>query len=123
MIHIPDDADNVRKLGVQFKKPPGEDEPELKLVLFEKGQCNHLWRIEGMHTRHAQYLLREGETEVECGLCGTRLDPMFVLKKLAREESQWQRHRQQHIDEMKRLNERSRTKCEHCDRMTRISKR
>lgn len=121
-MHLGDDDDKVRKLGVKFKNPPGDDEPELKLVLGMQGQCNHLWRIEGARTRHAQYLLRDGETEVECGFCGTRLDPMFVLQKLAREESQWSRHRQQYLDELKRLNERKRTKCEHCNRMTTISR-
>jgi hypothetical protein len=119
-----DDENKVKQLGVAFKKPPGEDEPQLKVIHgYDKSTCNHLWRIEGSTTRQAQYLIRDGEMEVECGLCGTRLDPMFVLQKLAREESQWQRHRQQHLDEMKRFNERSRTKCEHCDRMTRISRR
>lgn len=117
-----DPDDKVKKLGIRFKKPPGGDEPQLKVIMgSEQGECNHLWRIEGGSIRNAQYKLREGEMDVECGLCGTRLDPMFVLKKLAREESQWLRHRKQYIDEMERLNKRSRTKCEHCDRMTRIS--
>ncbi len=38
-------------------------------------------------------------------------------------ESQWMRTRAAHQDEMRRLRERSRTKCDHCGKITRISSR
>jgi hypothetical protein len=117
--------DNVKKLNVRFKEPPKPEEPMLREVSF--GGCNHQWfftengdgSLSGtMH--QVQYLIRQGETEVECGHCHARLDPMFVLKLLAREENKWNEARKRYLDEMKRLDAKSRTKCQHCERMTRI---
>lgn len=115
--------DKIKPLPVKFKAPPSPDEPMLKVVRYEPDGCNHAWEYRGGKMVNANYLIREGEMEVECGLCGTRLDPMFVLRRLANEETQWERTRQNYKEEMKRLNERSRTKCDHCGKMTRISRR
>jgi len=113
------DDDNVKKLPVRFKTPPKEGDAMLKVVSFgEDGKCNHIWR--GSTMSYVQYVIRDGETEVECGECGTKLDPMWVLTRMAREETQWGRTRLHYIEEMRRLNERSRTKCQHCGQMTRI---
>ena len=117
-----DDSDNIKPLGITFKSPPAEDAPQLEIVR-DYSQCNHSWHVTGGKVRQASYLMREGEAEVECGLCGTRLDPLIVLAQLARHVAQWQRHREIHQDEMKRLNERTRTKCQHCGKLTRISRR
>ncbi len=116
------DDDNVKKLLVRFKTPP-DGTKMLKVVHYgEDGKCDHIWsrRNDGL-MRDVQYIIREAETEVECGECGTKLDPMWVLKRLANEETQWGRTREHYIEEMKRLRERSRTKCQHCGKMTRIS--
>lgn len=118
--------DNVKTLPVKFKAPPAVDSPMLKVIEgYGSDGCNHRYRWDDGLGRmvDATYYLREGETEVECGFCHTRLDPMFVLRLLAREETQWLRTRRAYIDEMKRLNERRRTRCNHCGRMTRISER
>lgn len=48
---------------------------------------------------------------------------MFVLKMLMQAESRWNQTRESYQEEMKRLRERSRTKCQHCGQMTRISGR
>lgn len=114
--------DNITKLPIKFKDPPKADDPILKIVQYGGG-CNHRWTVNGSKTVHASYTIREGETEVECTLCGTKLDPMFVLKVLATEETKWQNSRQRYHDEMKRLSERTRTKCDHCGNMTRISRK
>ncbi|MFG1302659.1 hypothetical protein V5F34_00770 [Xanthobacter autotrophicus] len=107
--------EKVARLGVKFKAPPAADGQVLRLVdKYDSAACNH-------HFVH--YLIREGETEVECGNCGTRLDPMFVLKKLAHKESNWNRTREVYQEEMARLKERQRTTCQHCGKMTRISRR
>jgi hypothetical protein len=119
--------DNVKQLKVKFKKPPGEGErPFLEIVnqYSSKDDCDHrAYYVEGRGFVNVTYKIREGETEIECGRCETRLDPMFVLRILAREETHWQQARERYIDEMKRLRERSRTKCENCGHMTRISRR
>ncbi len=59
----------------------------------------------------------------KCKACGGEVSPIFVLEQLMRDESRWNRTRTAYLDEMKRLGERSRTKCEHCEKMTRISRR
>jgi hypothetical protein len=59
----------------------------------------------------------------KCLRCGGEVSPMFVLHELMRQESTWMRTRAAYQDEMKRLDERSSTKCQHCGQMTRISRR
>lgn len=58
-----------------------------------------------------------------CKECGEKVTPIFVLKRLMDSESRWNRARSNYIDQMKRLKERSRTKCQHCGRMTAISRK
>lgn len=124
-----EDDDKVKRLNVRFKKPPAADGPMLRIVdPYDRDECNHRFYFvdngsRSRRMRNVQYLIRQGETEVECGHCGTRLDPMFVLKVLATEETQWEQTRAVYQEEMKRLESRQRTKCEHCDKMTRISRR
>jgi len=112
-----DDEDVIRQLPVRFKKPPAEEGVTLKVVdPFVSGKCDH-------RSGHIAYLLREGEAEIECSHCGTKLDPMWVLRRLAHEEMGWHRVRKLYIDEMRRLSEREKTKCRNCGQMTRISRR
>ncbi|MGY3615718.1 hypothetical protein [Bradyrhizobium sp. USDA 10063] len=116
--------DNIKPLPVKFKAPPSEEGPMLKVIDLRFGEngCNHRYFYRDGRMQHVGYLIREGETEVECGHCHTRLDPMFVLRMMATEETQWLRTRKAYVEEMQRLNERRRTKCDHCGQMTRISK-
>jgi len=116
--------DKVTTLPIKFKSPQPEEQL-LKVVHRGGGTgCDHRWTWKDGTMRCVTYVIsNEGETEVECGACGTRLDPMFVLRRLAHEETKWHETRQRYDDEMKRLAERSRTKCEYCDKMTRISRR
>jgi hypothetical protein len=119
-----DDDDNIKKLPVRFKQPPQADPPFLSVVTsWGDKKCDHRSFYADGHMRPVTYKIREGETEVECGNCGTRVDPMFVLRILANEENSWSRSRQGYIEEMKRLKERSRTKCVYCGKMTEISRR
>lgn len=114
--------DNITKLPINFKAPPSEQGPMLKVLdYFDRERCNHTFAYVDGRRVDAQYLIREGETEVECGLCSTKLDPMFVLKRLAHEETKWDRDRRSYQEEMKRLSERRRTKCDNCGKMTRIT--
>lgn len=113
------DDDNLRELGIKFKAPPADSDLTLKIVV---GECNHTGYWKGGRHKDAHYLIRDGETELECGICGQRLDPMFVLKQLARKESQWRHAREVYAEEMKRLDERRATKCKECGKMTPISR-
>jgi hypothetical protein len=121
--------DKIKRLPVRFKKPPGEDVRTLKLVdsSRSRGECNHKWFVrssDGLNGRmiNVTYLIREGETEVECGNCHAKLDPMWVLRRLAGKETQWENAKYRYHEEMQRLSERSITQCDHCGKMTRISR-
>jgi uncharacterized protein YeaO (DUF488 family) len=46
-----------------------------------------------------------------------------VLRKLAHRETDFHQLAERYHDEMRRLSERSRTRCMHCGKMTRISDR
>lgn len=117
-----DEDDKVKRLPVRFKMPPSEEGPVLRVVSRFGGQggCDHRYYPGTM--RHVTYAIREGETEVECGCCAVKLDPMWVLRVLAGQDSQFDRRRDHVLAEEKRLRERQSTKCEHCKRMTKISR-
>lgn len=108
--------DNITDIGVQFKEPLDGEERSLirPHEVAKSGGCSHLF---------VTYIVDEALATVECGQCGEKLSPTWVLQKLANNESHNARIREKYQDEMKRLKERSRTKCDHCGNMTRISKR
>lgn len=118
------DDENVTRLPVRFKSPHQEEGRSIvvKDGWVDRAVCNHRDRWQGDKIVGVTYAIRDGETEVECGNCGVKLDPMWVLKMLAHKESQWHQTRERYNDEMRRLSERSRTKCEACGHLTRISR-
>jgi hypothetical protein len=107
--------DNVTKLPVRFKNPLPEDRTLVMLHEVDKpGTCSHLF---------CTYIVEQSAADVECGKCGAKLNPMWVLVHLAVNDRRYEESQKRHQEEMKRLAERSRTKCEHCRQMTRISHR
>jgi hypothetical protein len=70
---------------------------------------------------HRRYIVDQYAAEVTCGDCGEKLNPYFVLQQLSNKEHHYHELHARYHDELKRINERSRTKCEHCKQMTRIS--
>jgi hypothetical protein len=72
---------------------------------------------------NAAYIVDETLAEVECGKCGAKLNPIWVLARLATEDRRYLDAQRRYQEEMARLSERERTKCEHCGHMTRISHR
>lgn len=72
--------------------------------------------------QHNEILVDDELAYVECGLCGEKLNPIWVLKKMCNRE-----HRA--IDRIERLNDlaekaikKNRCKCEKCGKMTRIQR-
>lgn len=116
------DDDNIVHLKQKIDRNDAADAPILKVIDGFRSECNHKSIYKDGRFVDVTYQIREGETEVECGNCETKLDPMWVLRQLANKESSWNRSRQRYNDEMKRLAERSRTKCDNCGKMTRISR-
>jgi hypothetical protein len=114
--------DKISRLPVRFKQPANEAGRTLKIVdnSFSREECDHVHQRGSL--ARVTYLIRKGEMEIECGGCGTRLDPMFVLTLMAHAETDWLRTRELYIEEMKRLDQRKATKCERCGHMTRISR-
>jgi hypothetical protein len=110
----PADDDNVRQLPVIFKQPSPE---ERSLVLpHEVGK--------GATCLHVGHFIVDGAmAEVECGSCGAKLNPMWVLVRLASDDRRWEEAQKRYQDEMGRLAQRERTTCQHCGRLTRISRR
>ena len=107
------DEDEVTRLPVKFKRHDEEVVLQRVQLVSQFPTCNH----------YGSYIVDEAEAEVTCGRCGEKLNPMWVLQQLANKEHQWHRVREQYQEEMKRLDERSRTKCQHCGKMTSISRR
>jgi len=106
-----DDDDSVRKLPVEKKDPPSG---ERMLVEVPYNACQH-WP--------AQFQVDVKGGRCLCMLCKAEVSPWFVLESLMHEESRWMRERRAYQDEMQRLAERTRTKCQHCGQLTRISRR
>ena len=104
-----DASADVIQLNTKFKNPI----PEERFLVIETRECSHF---------NATYIVDDTLSEVTCSKCKAKLNPMFVLKQLAQKETRWHEHFKQYQDEMKRLSERSKTKCQHCKQMTRISK-
>src|SRR5690348_16087090 len=77
-------------------------------------------------TDHGPYLLDPDSTEVECGTCKAKLNPMAVLVEYANKENRIAYR----FEELKREIEKARFKaerqnrvrCEHCAKLTRIRK-
>lgn len=72
---------------------------------------------------HRRFSIDERLAQVTCSDCKERLDPMVALVSLSHQESRYHELHERYQDEMKRLKERSRTKCRHCGEMTPISYR
>lgn len=99
---------NIAQLPVAYKKPL---EGERFLAPVPVGKCSH-WGPFEIDTKGGQ---------CKCLKCGEAVAPMYVLERLMHTESQWMRTRAEYQDEMKRLAERSKTKCRKCGQMTEIS--
>lgn len=119
-----DDDASVTRLPVRFRAPPGTEKPQLRLVEphLSKDGCNHKHYFANSNLLQVTYLVREGETEVECGHCHVKLDPMWVMMQLARVESRFRESEKSAHAAMTRYADRVKTKCEHCKKITRISR-
>lgn len=99
---------DILKLPVKPREPVGDR----FLVPVPHRSCEH-WR--------GPFEIDLKAAKCKCLRCGQEVGPFFVLEQLMHQESQWMRTREAYLGEMKRLDERSRTKCQHCGKLTRIS--
>jgi hypothetical protein len=77
----------------------------------------------GCDHKNAAFMVGEGDADVICSKCKGRVDPIWALKQLALYDRRYADNRERYLEEQKRLAERSKTKCENCGKMTRISRR
>lgn len=93
---------------------PRQDPEGRFLVEVPYSRCHHL---------RASFEIDPDAAKCRCKECGDEVSPMFVLEQLMKVESRWMQAHDRYQDEQKRLAERSRTKCDHCGQITRISHR
>lgn len=102
-------GENIVKFTGKQKEPVGER----FLVPVAPATCLHFF---------GPFEVDDKAAKCKCLRCGEEVGPFFVLQQLMQQESRWMRTREAYIGEMKRLDERSRTKCQHCGEMTKISR-
>lgn len=111
MIFPPIETNDTNVSALPVKPRPTLDEaPMLQAVPYS-------------HCRHSftSFTVDADAGKCFCKACGEEVSPMFVLERLMQQESRWMRTRAAYQDEMKRLEERSKTKCRKCGEMTPIS--
>lgn len=81
-----------------------------------------LTEVHSYACQHGAFIIDTALEQVTCGRCKERLSPMYVLQQLTRQETRYHELHARYADEMARLATRSKKKCEHCDKITRISK-
>jgi hypothetical protein len=66
------------------KTPKPTDQRGLRLVRYQHGACNHTT---------CTYVVDERLAEVQCGDCGAKLEPVWVLRQLCEKEARWNERR------------------------------
>lgn len=108
-------GDNVTKLGVRFKEPTPPGRTLLRPhEVARHERCSHY---------PGHFIVDESLAEVTCADCKEKLNPIWVLGQLTGRDRQFADAHKTYHEQMKRLSERERTKCEKCGYMTRISRR
>lgn len=105
----------------------GEDAPPVNVVTLPvKPRDNDtervLTRVTGFKCWHRRFTIDEKLAQVKCRDCGEKLDPMYALVQLCQQEGRYHELHARYQDEITRLGERSKTKCQYCGQMTRISR-
>lgn len=73
------------------------------------------------HCKHnGGYFFCESRNTVTCKLCEKEVNPIYAIKMLAQQESGWMLTMEQFKREKAVLDKKRKTKCEHCEKMTRI---
>ena len=94
--------------------PVSKKQADQGLFLVKKpNPCNHLY---------AGFEIDESSSKCFCNRCGSEVSAFFVLGELMKEGSRLMHARSRYKDEMARLAARSKTTCNHCGKMTKISR-
>jgi len=78
-------------------------------------------RYDAKRCRHTQIIVDPIKAEVECATCGEKLNAIAVLVRFAQEESRYARILASMRETKKALEEKQRTKCKHCGKITDVN--
>jgi len=106
---------------VRIRSTPDEGRPAVPTPTIAVNRR----RYKSDHCQHrGPFVVDTTLASVECGECGAMLNPLFVLERLAHNETYWNartRDLQKYLDRLnKEIEGRQRTKCVHCGNMTPI---
>lgn len=71
---------------------------------------------------HNKYIVDPKLNTVECGICGEKLNPMWVLTELCNQEQRAYRRLQVLNEQAEKAIAKNRCKCQKCGKITRIQK-
>lgn len=71
-------------------------------------------------THVGPYWVDEALQEVECSACGAKLNAIHCLVEMARSETRWLAHRETYLQQKKEIESKSKAKCQHCGKFTRL---
>lgn len=101
-------------MEIDFDKPEYSNIISLSKKRIEYGKCKHI-----------KMTINEGLANITCNKCGKQLDPIWVISRFATEEENLRRRlilESKRFDNIsKKLSEKSRTKCKHCNKMTPVN--
>jgi len=111
--------DDKKVLSIKFggvAKDPRPDEPSM---IYKKSDYPYQY---GSECAHINTQISEELDTVLCRDCGEKLSPMWVLKRLANEETKWASKRAEMLKLGEELYKRKRCKCEKCGEITTIDR-
>lgn len=117
-IHVEDSPANVIEFKPKPRSEPHDPKPDEPMLTEKSGPVTYLAR-EG-ECRHINIQVSEDLDEVDCRDCGRKLNPIWVLRRMAQQETKWSRRRAELLALSEAVDKRVRCKCEHCGEMTRI---
>lgn len=102
-------------------------EPEKFTVIKGKGQpvegnvfSLEMARNNPEHCQHRTMIVDEKLNTLTCKQCGSLLNPIWALARFHKEESSWKWTLKAYKEMLAERDARTRTKCQHCGKMTRI---
>jgi ribosomal protein S27E len=70
--------------------------------------------------QHTKFIVDEAENFIECGICGEKLNPIWVVMQMASSEHRAIRNLEEIEEIMKKALAKTKCKCQHCNKMTDI---
>ncbi len=77
-------------------------------------------RFRRKNCKHKHIIVDEALAEVVCKHCGVKLNPIWVLAMLSREESKLEILKKDTNLLLEKLEKKQRTKCQHCGKFTQV---